>query len=213
MTGITLPEEFVLLLHKDNGSYYATADRTGAAELAELARQHRIAIDGKNIELTNSEPSEVPWIAEAVELLAQRQQKTGGPVAVSWFLERRKTRDQHAESLVRRGLMRHEQREFLGLFRSNRYYPDHNARQALIGELRAVASGQQPLDNRLALLAALVHTSGLSWALKFSSAERKRLKKISAGEELGNAVEAAVADLNAVLTTTVIISATAAGSE
>ena len=101
---------------------------------------------------------------------------------------------------VRRGLMRHEQREFLGLFRSNRYYPDHNARQALIGELRAVASGQQPLDNRLALLAALVHTSGLSWALKFSSAERKRLKKISAGEELGNAVEAAVADLNEVLT-------------
>ncbi|MEB3370765.1 hypothetical protein R4I43_25515 [Saccharopolyspora sp. S2-29] len=57
MTTLSLPEEFVLLLHKSNGSYYASSDHTGAAELGELVLTERVGLEDKKLTVLDAEPS------------------------------------------------------------------------------------------------------------------------------------------------------------
>ncbi|WP_190819923.1 GOLPH3/VPS74 family protein [Saccharopolyspora pogona] len=193
MTALTLPEEFVLLLQKDNGSHYSTSDHTGAAELGELVLRHRVEFAGKKVQMVDASPSGIGWLDECVAFLTRKAGAANKPVAATSFIQhRRSVRKVHCAALAERGLMRCEQKSAL-FIPYNKYFPDPAARQALIGEIRKVARDEVELDNRQALLAAMVHATGLVRSLGLERAERKRLKEISKGEQLGKAVEAVVA--------------------
>ncbi|MGP4021646.1 GOLPH3/VPS74 family protein, partial [Saccharopolyspora sp. 5N708] len=194
---LTLPDEFVLLLHRDNGSHYVSANpntATAAAEIGELALRDRIDLDGTAVRLVDSGWSGLPWMDR---LLAELQRWSGHedrPVELSWWLPCRTGAFlAHRSVLVEQGLLRHERRKFLGVLPDDRYHPDPPTREALLAGLREAACGARPVDARLALLAALVHHSGLVYALGFDRAQRHRLKSIAETQDLGDAVSAAVA--------------------
>ncbi|MGW1682143.1 GOLPH3/VPS74 family protein [Saccharopolyspora sp. NPDC002376] len=213
MTSLTLPEEFVLLLQRENGSYHSTCDHTGAAELGELVLQRRVSFIGKKIQVDDPSPSGVDWIDESIGYLQQKSGPRNKPVAAATFIQsRRGARKRHCADLAQRELMRHEQRTVL-FIPYNKYFPHVETRNALIVELRSIARDERELDNRSTLLAALVHATGLGNHLGFERAERKRLKEISKGEALGKAVEQVIAAATAVITTAAItVTATAGGS-
>ncbi|KAA5836270.1 GPP34 family phosphoprotein [Saccharopolyspora hirsuta] len=210
MTSLTLPEEFVLLLQRDNGSHHSSADHTGAAELGELVLQRRVSFTGKKIQVDDPSPSGVGWIGESIGYLQRKAGPRHKPVAATTFIQsRRGARKRHCAALVQRGLMRHEQRSAL-FIPYDKYFPDQTARTSLVEEIRSAARGEQELDNRLALLAALTHATGLVRHLGFERAERKRLKEISKGEALGKAVEQVVAAATVAITTSAIAASSAA---
>ncbi|RRO13702.1 GPP34 family phosphoprotein [Saccharopolyspora rhizosphaerae] len=212
MTTLSLPEEFVLLLHKSHGSYHATSDHTGAAELGELVLTDRVGLDGKKVTVLDAEPSGVGWIDEAVALLTRKAGAKNKPVHATTFIQHRSSaRKQHAEALVERGLMHRERKKFL-FFKYDLLTPDSGARDALIARIRAAARDEVVLDERLALLAALVHATGLHTPLGFDRAERRRLKEISKGEQLGGAVRDVIAQTTAIIATTTVIAVGAANS-
>ncbi|MEV5536981.1 GPP34 family phosphoprotein [Saccharopolyspora shandongensis] len=211
MTTLTLPEEFVLLLQKDNGSYHSMSDYAGAAELGELVLQRRIDFVQKKIQVLDASPSGVGWLDDCMAYLVKKAGPANKPVAAQSFIQRRKNaRKVHCAALAERGLMRHEEKSALFIPYA-KYFPDPGTRQALIAELRAVARDEIELDNRRALLAAMVHSTNLVRTLGLERAERKRLKEISKGEQLGKAVEAAVAAATAAISAGAFAVASSAG--
>ncbi|MER5394871.1 GPP34 family phosphoprotein [Saccharopolyspora sp. NPDC002686] len=212
MDSLTLPEAFVVLLQRENGSYHSTCDHTGAAELGELVLQRRVSFTGKKIQVDDPSPSGVDWIDEAIAHLQRKAGPRGKPVAAATFIQsRRGARKRHCAALAERGLMRHEQRTAL-FIPYDKYFPHEETRNALIDELRSIARDERELDNRSALLAALVHATGLVHRFGFERAERKRLKEISKGEALGKAVEQVIAAATAVITTAAVTTTISAGS-
>lgn len=207
MTALSLPEEFVLLLHKSNGSYYSTSDYTGAAELGELVLTERVGLEKKKLTVLDAEPTGIGWIDQAVAFLQHKSGPKQKPVAATTFIQsRRGARKAHAAALAERGLMHREQKSFLRIS-YDRFAPDPGSREALIARIRAAARNEVELDEHLALLAALTHATGLYVVLGLDRAERKRLKEISKGEQLGSAVRDVIAQ-----TTATIAAATAAGA-
>ncbi|SFS85629.1 GOLPH3/VPS74 family protein [Saccharopolyspora flava] len=199
MTQLSLPEEFVLLLHKPRGFHYVTADHTGAAEMGELVLTERFALTDKKLTVLDPEPTGTAWIDESVEYVQRKAGPRGRPLAATTFIQsRRKAREQHAEALVERGLMRSERRRSL-FIPYNHFTPDPGTRDVLAARIRAAARDEIPLDERLAMLAALVHATGLEKHLGLSLIERKRLRDISKGEELGGAVRDVIAQTTAML--------------
>lgn len=212
MTTLSLPEEFVLLLHKSNGSYYAASDYTGAAELGELVLTERVGLESKKLVVLDSEPTGVGWLDDAAELLARKAGPKNKPVhATTYIQSRTAARKQHAEALAERGLMRRERKSML-LIKYDSFTPDPGSRDALIARIRAAARSEVELDERLALLAALVHATGLYVHFGLDKAERKRLKEISKGEQLGGAVRDVIAQTTALLATTTVIAVGASTS-
>ncbi|WP_406688378.1 GPP34 family phosphoprotein [Saccharopolyspora sp. ID03-671] len=210
MTHLSLPEEFVLLLHKPRGSYYATADHTGAAELGELVLTERFALTDKKLTVLDPASTGTAWIDESVEFVQRKAGPKGRPLAATTFIQsRRKARERHAEALVERGLMRRERRKAL-FIPYDHFTPDPGTRDALAARIRAAARNEVQLDERLAMLAALVQATGLQTHLGLDKAERKRLKEISKGEELGGAVRDVIAQTTAVLTAVTVAGAAAA---
>ncbi|GAA4865474.1 GOLPH3/VPS74 family protein [Saccharopolyspora cebuensis] len=206
---VTIPGEFALLLHKPNGGHYASSNYLGAAELGELVLRHRIEFVRRKVRVLDASPAGERWIDEALALLVRRSGPAGRPVDAARFVQSRRTRVQHASDLVRAGLMTHQREKVLGLFPVDRFHPHPAAHAQLLAELRHCADGGQ-LTNRLALLAALVHATRLSWSLGFTGPQRARLKQICRGEQLGTAVEHAVAAANAAMAGGAVVAATAA---
>lgn len=214
MSGLTLPEEFVLLLQKDNGSYHSMSDYPGAAELGELVLRHRVEFtDKKKLTVVDASPSGTGWLDEGMAYLVKKAGERNKPVAAASFVQhRRGVRKTHCHALVERGLMRHERKSAL-LIPYDKFYPDQAAREALIEEMRGVANDRLELDNRRALLAALLHTTKLVGALGLDRDGRKRLKEISKGEQLGKAVEAVVAAATAAMSSGAFVAATSGGGD
>ncbi|MDA3644641.1 GPP34 family phosphoprotein [Saccharopolyspora indica] len=209
MTSLTLPEEFVLLLQRETGSHHSTADHTGAAELGELVLRSRVSFTGKKVQVDDPNPTGLGWADECIAYLQQKGGPKAKPVAATTFIQRRRNvRKLHCAGLVERGLMRHEQRTAL-FIPYDRYFPDQAARTALIDGIRSIARNERELDDRSALLAALVHATGLVKYFGFERAERKRLKEISKGEELGKAVTQVIAATTAAITASTVAASAA----
>lgn len=212
MTSLTLPEEFVLLLQREDGSHPSASDHTGAAELGELVLRNRVSFTGKKIQVDDPSPTGLGWADEGIAYLQQKGGPKAKPVAATSFIQhRRKVRKLHCAGLVERGLMQHEQRTML-FIPYDRYFPEQATRAALIDELRSIARNERELDDRSALLAALVHATGLVRHFGFDRAERKRLKEISKGEELGKAVAAVIAAATAAIAASTAAASSAAVS-
>ncbi|QUH05585.1 GPP34 family phosphoprotein [Saccharopolyspora erythraea] len=196
---LNLPEQFVLLLYKSNGSYRSTCDHTGAAELGEMVLRGRVEFEGKKVRVADDSPTGIDWVDEATSWLVAKSGPKQKPVdAARFIMSRRSARKTHCAALVQRGVFREEKKTFLG-FPADRHYPDQAMQQALLAELHQVALQQRDPDDRLALLASLVHATGLAHSLRFDRPERKRLKEISKGENLGKAVQAVIASTVAVI--------------
>lgn len=199
---MSLPEQFVLLLHKDNGSYYLSSDYTGAAELGELVILRRVEFaDKRKIAVRDPSSTGSPGLDAALALLVKRAGDRNKLVDAGKVIQsRRQAKHEARASLAERGLLSPERRTMLGVIPHEKFVPDTTARAQLVSDLRAVAHDERELDNRSALLAAIVHASGLVRNLGFDRAARKRLKEISKGEQLGSAVEAVVASGTAAIT-------------
>ena len=180
MDEMTLPEEFVLLLQGESGWYQLAQDNTDLAELGELLLRGRVELVGKKIQVLDASPSGIGWLDEFMAQLRKKAGPTNRPVHAS-LLYPRQQRKVHRAALAERGLMRQEQETAL-FIPYTKYFPDTGTRQALLDEIREAARGEREPDKRLVLLAALVSTVGLTWALGLDRAERKGLKEISKDE-------------------------------
>lgn len=207
----------MLLLHKPSGAVYATANpgpTTAAGEIGEVVLRHRATIEGKKLRLLDASPSGIGWLDGLMAALWKKSGPKQKPVSLSnWLSSRSSPLKTHRNALVERGLMEHRPQKFLGFIPDNRYVADPEVRDSVIAEIRQVARVEKPIDNRLALLSSLVHSSGLASVLGFDRAERKMLKSIAKGENLGGAVEAAVAATSAAIATSVIVSTSGGGGD
>lgn len=201
-SAIGLPGEVVLLLHKPAGGAHGTNPQvaTAAAEVAELAARHRVIIrrrklGGATLSLLDSSPFGVDWLDSVVDRLDRMTR--GGAKTIdlgSWLTGKRsKAFIEHRARLVTHDLLTEHERKLLGFISYRRHEPDRLVREGIIAELRRVARVEQPVDNRLALLAAIAHGCGLAATLGFDRQERRMLKSLAKGEQLGQAVEEAVA--------------------
>lgn len=198
-----LPGDVVLLLHAPTGRRYQSANppvATAAAEIGELALRHRIAIEGKKLRVVDHSSTGVNWLDQLIADLLRKSGPYGKPVTISsWIGGRSWAFKTHRHGLTLHGLLHLEQRKVLGVFPDDRYYADPMVRDALIAELGRVARVEQPIDERLALLTAITHATGLARSLGFGPQERRMMKSIARGEHLGNAVTEVVAATTAAI--------------
>ncbi|GAA0507637.1 hypothetical protein GCM10011581_20590 [Saccharopolyspora subtropica] len=212
---LSLPDEIALLMHKDNGTYYVSANpntAAAAAEIGELALRDRVEVRGTAVRLLDAGWSGLPWMDRLLAELQQRAGPDNQPVDLTWWLPGRTSAFQvHRQVLVEQGLLRREHRKFLGVLPDDRYYPDRATRDQLVAELRELAAGTRPVDGRLALLSALTVRSGLAYMLDLNRAERAELRTTAEREDLGEAVGAAVAATLAAITAVPAIIVSAGG--
>jgi hypothetical protein len=210
---LTLPEEIALLLHKPNGTIYASRNpgtTTVAAEIGELALRHRVDIQKSKMHLLDASPSGVAWIDELVAALRKKSGPKEKPVALSsWLKSRLSALKTHRVALVEYGLLHHQRQKFLGLFPDHRYIPDAIVRDSIISEIGQVARVERPIDNRLALLSGLVHSSGLVSVLGFEKPERSMLKSIAKGEGLSGAVDEVIAATSVAMSASIVAASSA----
>lgn len=194
MNQLILPEEFVLVLHRPEGSYYAS-DHTGAAELGELVLAGHVQLANKKVTPLTATPTGIEWADNALDWLHRKRR----PVQAATFIQSRtNARNNHAEALAGRGLMHREDKKFL-FIPYKKYYPEQSTRNLLVGRVRAAARDEVALDERLALLCALTQATGLAPKLGMDSAERARLKQISKGEQVGEVVSDVITATMAVI--------------
>src|SRR5690625_4245118 len=202
---LSLPEEFVLLLHRPNGNYYVTHDQTRAAELGELVLRGLAELKDKKIRALTDDVTGDDWVDELMESLRKKAGPTDRPVDVSSTLAFRSSSIKtHRASLVERGLLTRESKKFLGFIPDDRYCPHEITRSQLIAKVGQAARGERSPDNQLAMLCALVHASGLENPLGYDKHQRATLKEISNGENVGAEVDSAIAAATALLVTTTV---------
>lgn len=201
---LALPDEFVLLVHRPNGTCDTAAGPvlgTVAAEVAELALQRRVEVRDGVVRLVDGSSTGQPWMDRMLAEFRDRAGEGGELDLRVWLQSRTGAFRTHRHVLVERGLLRRERRRFLGVFPDDRYHPDRPNRDALVAELREAARGDRPLDDRLALLCALVYRTGLVHVLGFAHAEVTRMRAIAAARDLGDGVDPRIADMLVAVTT------------
>lgn len=204
-TSLTLPDEFVLLLHKPNGSYYLSCNYTVAAQIGELVLQERVQLENnRKLRLLDSSHTGSAGLDTLVSRIAKKAGTKDKPVSLATLtVSQEAARKEHRALLVEHEILVHQSERFLGIFPVSRYRPDDKRRDQLIRELGGVARSTKTPDERLALRAALVHASGLARVLGFDKTERAKLKEISKGQELNEAVAAAIAGSNAAMSASI----------
>lgn len=216
-TSLTLPDELTLLLHKPRGSYYtSTAARTtlALARIGELALRHRISLTKSGtapevlLELIDSSTSGVPWMDTVLGDLNRRtRQGTTTAELSAWLANQTGNLRTHRRVLMAHGLLRQEPKRFLGVIPDDRFYPEQTTRTELLEEIRGVLRGG-PLDNRIALLCALIRRTGTGRALGYTPEEQARLQAISDGVGLGENVDAVVSTtVRTVIAPTIMVGA------
>ncbi|QUG99553.1 GPP34 family phosphoprotein [Saccharopolyspora erythraea] len=176
---LALPEEFLLLAHRESGKVRESARVAAgcaAAELGDLALRGRLLVRVGHASLLSSrlfwpEPTEIELLAVestglawADNVLAELLQWIeAGPVSLNRWVRRHKGAFQyHRAALVGRGLLRPGPGTGLSrLLGRQHHYPDQALRHRLIAELRATTTGRRVLDERLLFLSDLMAAVGL----------------------------------------------------
>ncbi|WP_017977133.1 GOLPH3/VPS74 family protein [Actinopolyspora halophila] len=198
-TAFGLPGELVLLSHKPQGGHYSAHPdvAVAAAEVGELVLRGRATIigtgtSGSGMRLDDAEPSGLDWLDDALDQLRRKVRRSTGAVALgSWFHSRGGVFKRYRTRMAQGGALWAERRRVFGVEYS-KYFPDSDARTALVHELGEVARQERAADNRLALLAAITHGTGLLRELGMDRSERRVIKSLARGERLGEAVDATV---------------------
>lgn len=211
---VTLPDEFVLLLHRPGGGYRcAQVDLlTSVAELGELALRGRVEV-AASAKLTVLDPRStgIGWADELLGRLVRKSGPKGKPVELTGVLPGRLGRfREHRGLLAAHGVLRHRRRKLLGFIPDDLYVPVEPARESLVAEVRDAARLRRTVDGRLAVLCALVHAAGIGPSLGCDAGERAVLESVWRGDGLGEAELRPLAAVSAV--TAVAVSAAAAGA-
>ncbi|WP_243790461.1 GPP34 family phosphoprotein [Saccharopolyspora gloriosae] len=211
---VTLPDEFVLLLHRADGGHRAgQADLlTSVAELGELALRDRVEVAART-KLTVLDPraTGIDWADELLGRLVRKAGPKNKPVELTGLLPRRIGRfREHRELLTAQGLLRHQRRKLLGFIPDDLYFPVEPVREALVAEVREVARRRRPVDGRCAVLCALAHSAGIGPALGCDAEELAMLESVWRGDGLGEAARRPLAAVSSVTAVTVSAAATGA---
>ncbi|NHD16282.1 MULTISPECIES: GPP34 family phosphoprotein [Actinopolyspora] len=217
-TAFGLPGELVLLLHKPHGGHHSAHPdvAVAAAEVAELVlRGHAtitdLGLSGSGMRLDDVEPGGLEWLDDALDQLRRKVRRSTGAVALgSWFHSRNGVFKRYRDRMARDGPLWAERRKVFGVEYS-KYFPDSEIRGALVQELGEVARQERAVDNRLALLAAIVHGTGLLSELGMDRSERRVIKSLARGEKLGEAVDATVGAARAAIVVAGAAAATGGG--
>lgn len=196
----TVADQIALLLHKPNGAPYLSpaADGTvAAAQVGELVLRGRITLHrrraGHDLALHDTGGTGLPWLDAVVAELAKRTKNGAERTDLSWWLANRsRTLRTHRNNLVENGLLRHVPKRFLGLIPDDRYYPDESSRNRLINDIHAALAHPSTIDDRTALLCALVQRAGIGHALGLDRAEAAALRSVAKAENLPEHIDSTI---------------------
>jgi hypothetical protein len=214
-----LHEEVLLLALRDRegtvplGTMYQYA--LGGALLADLLLQGRIRLapesKKKLVEIVSADPLGEDVLDEVLQTIA-RARRRALQAWVGRLAGLRKLKHRVAAHLCRRGILRADEDQVLGIFR-RRIYPevDHRPEQEMLGRInRAVLSDSAEVTPRTVALISLAFHSGL---LRFVLEKRQlktrkaRIEQLINGEVTGKAVKEVVDAVQAAATIAAIIPA------
>lgn len=208
----------LLLLDDETGkitSGAAEPDKALAgAVLIDLAARELVGVTtedkkGRLVALGGQEPPEAvlrQGLAVVREKEGQKPQSVLGPLAKG-------LRDQLASDLIEAGILRHEERKVLGLFRTTRLPAADSSHEAgLRAQLTAVLTGAAQPDGHTGPLIALLHAMGAVTSVipvEDKRAAKRRAKEIADGDWAAAAVRKAVEEVQAAVMVAVMAATTA----
>lgn len=215
---MNLPEEFVLLAYRDDGTPVTDGmhldNGLGGALLLELALAEKVDVADSKVVVLDPAPTGDPLIDAALRQVAE-DQKTRKPG--HWITKfAQNSRDQVLDQLVTEGVVRREKDKVMWVFPRTRYPAAHGVEPVAETEARqrmvAAVSGNGPVEPRTAALCALVAATDLDKEV-FADLDRRqakaRLKEIGEGAWAAAAVKKSIEEIQAALMVAIIASTTA----
>jgi len=215
-----LHEEVMLLALRDregtvaSGTMYQYA--IGAAVLAELLMQQRIAVDESNkkkiVDVVSAAPVGDALIDECLEKVCSAKRRASLQTWVSRFTAVKHLKDRVARQLCGRGILRADEDTVLLLF-TRKIYPEVNPEpeRKLIDRLHnAIFLETEDIDPRTVVLVSLADAAGLLKIVfdKHKLKSRKeRIARIVNGEVAGKAAKEAIQAMQAAVAVSVIMPA------
>jgi hypothetical protein len=202
---LTLPQELYLLaLHEEKGRLPAALSTSlhyglGGAILAELILQGRVGLNDKRkaVVVNNSLFGEDDLLNEGLERIQASGRHHRAAYWVSTFSDYiNKLEKRLATRLVEQGVLRKEEKRFLGVVPYEAYpAQDASARFWIKQHLRSVALGGEAPDGHTAMLLSLVRACDLLervFTRDESKTARKKIEALTRGEAIGEAVQQAI---------------------
>lgn len=212
---LNLPEEFFLLSIDDNKGKIIAEVSDGlelglaGALLAELALQDRIGLKDKRLVVTNPAPTGDGALDEALEAIGKEKRLR----KISWWLSKlagQGLSETISERLVKRNILKIEHKRYLWVIpydvfpqldASAKYWVKHHLR-------RAVLAGGEATPGIIALLSLLKASRLLD--LVFTRDEKKvarrKVEALVASEPFGAALAETIEDIEAAMSTVIIVS-------
>jgi Golgi phosphoprotein 3 len=207
---LTLPQELYLLaLHEEKGRVPAALSTSlhyglGGAILAELILQGRVGLDDdrKAVVVNNTMFGEDDLLNEALERIQASGRHHKTTYWVSTFSDNiRKLEKRLANGLVDRGVLRKEEKRFLGVMPYEAYpAQDASARFWIKQHLRSVVLGGEAADAHTATLLSLVCACDMLervFTRDELKAARRKIETLTSGEVIGDAVQQAIETIEA----------------
>jgi len=215
-----LHEEIMLLALRDEkgtivpGTMFQYA--IGAAVLAELLLNHRIAVDQssrrKLVDLVSSTPLGDPLLDHCLEKIATARRRAALQTWVSRFAVVKNLKHRVAQQLCKRGILRADEDKILLLF-TRKIYPEVNPEpeRKLIERLRqAIFTDAPNIDPRTVVLVSLANSTSLLRVVfdkKMLKTRKKRIEQIVNGEITGKAAQQAIQAMQAAVMVAVMMPA------
>ena len=214
---MNLPEEFLLLAYRDDGTPVTDGTHLdnglGGALLLELALAEKVDVVDKKVVVLDPAPTGDPLLDHALRQVVE-DAKTRKPG--EWIGKFAKdARAQVLDQLVAEGVVRREKDKVLWVFPRTRYpaahgvepVPETEARQRMV----AAVSGSGPVEPRTAALCALVAATDLDKEV-FADLDRRqvkaRLKEIGEGAWAATAVKKSIEEIEAAVMVAVFAATT-----
>lgn len=203
----TLAEDLLLLaLDDEHGAVSwqhanALPYGLGGALLMDLALHKRIGSVNAKIVCNDASPTGDESLDSALDAICRADTRRDARHWVSSLGRQHGLKEHLAHRLVARGILREEEQVLLWVIRSPRFPTDDPRPEASLRDrIRAVVLGDAAPDPRTLLLCSLIHACNLTDRV-FSPAERaparSRITALVAGEQFGQVVGKAVADVAA----------------
>ena len=208
---LRLYEKALLLALKDKkgtiepGTMYHLA--LGSAILAELFLMGRLKSDESGrkpmVALADRSRTGDKILDEALETVRTAKRRGAAATWVSRFSRIKRLRGRIAQGLVRKGVLRADERKVLLLF-TQRIYPELNPgpEKALRAEIEEAVRGRGEVSPELTVFIALSYATGLLRAMmdrKTLKERKKRIEEISEGNAIGRATKEVVAAVQAAI--------------
>lgn len=168
--------------------------------LAELMLQQRIVLDGSkrnHVQLRDSQSTGDEILDECLERIGDARSATTLAGWVGRFAGLKLLKNRVAVQLCRRGILRHEEKSVLLLFKQEIYpeidpKPEQEIRERL---RRAIFTDSREVDPKTGILVALAESCGILpviFGRKDLKARKERLAQLKSGDSFGQAAKSAV---------------------